>query len=763
MKIEIKVDRAQPIGVVSSLPEGKFLRLVGKNGVGKSLAANLLAIASGDYSFREDISFFSLKAALRSVDITIVTDGHRLQAMLKPGTWRWGEFEGKVLPETLGVFRVDGKEVSPSEFSELFSVKIVRGNEGLETQLFDLGKTLSTSYNRLFDKLLERVSELSTGAQQIREKLAFRLVERLSEREASYKESVKGTGVDPETVGLLSKVLTSLSKVTSLRSLDLELKNLIRDLKQRVEEETRAEARLIERRQKLQAASSDIRALSQYVSQIEETNDEIRSLLNDLPFSDENLLTIEGIEAADRECKKTEDELEAASEEFQKLKYALLVQAEVPKVIVSLGTDYDRALIQSAEILTLRQPRLTRNRRQLLGDFAFSSKRTRDSLKGNPILKNLEDKQTDNQEKAKALAEQRRLIKRIIDLKGKLSQLQRRIESQRGGYAEELNSIISQTLDLQSRTQALREAITLLGSEKLHKPNQRFSKLIKDLTGIEASNFDAALKGVQAKYQGVGGLENERRAIMGSIEKYFDSLDAETAASLPDALRELIRGKQLDKIAKVVGRLTPISTMEWLETIRTEVNYRIDQIVQLSRKEPGEGQDDFYKVVNEALGSILTNQLNQAPFREYVFKEPVVSVDPASGIVTLSGPTGTQQRSLNDFSTGEKAFAYSVASILANRRETKWSILFLDEFGAVLDEYRERFIGKIVREQMEQSGWPTKAVTMLPYKGDLERDERLVADPNTSEDLRSYLREEIPKRRRLFQKAGYYSEEVMNV
>jgi len=762
MKIQIEVTKALPIGVVASIPAGKFIRIVGKNGVGKSLAANLLATASGDYRFRDEKSFTTLRSSLRKVKIVVSEGDRTLLAELNPATWRWDDLESRINPGSLGDFKIDGKRVSATTFFEEFSVKIVRGNEGLETQLADIGRSLANAYGRLFDAHLTKVMQLSVLAQGIRDALLYREVEKLAERQRTYHENVGKAMLDPERISLFTTLLLELASSSKIKSTEIKISDLIQAMRARVEEEAQSEARLIERRRRIEATSADKEALSRDLLLTEAIRAEVNELSSSMPLKEENLMTVEGLEEEDELCRQEEEELTAANVEFQKLSYASAVQDQVPKLIVGLGSDYERTgtPVQTTDVLSIRQPRVNRTTRQLLSDFAFSFRRSRETLRDNPALRELDERWSKLQEHQKSIADQRRGIERLTELKRSLADIQRRIDRLHLGNAAELTTLTSKLVEGRETRRSAQFALDILERNFRDELDKKLSVLLRQTAGIESHDLGGALGEIRSQYERIKDLEAERKAIVSFESRYFENLNSSGIATLPLSVRTSVEHRNVESISQVVSRLGVLAGLDWYQYLRDEVVARVNQVVQPSERERGEGWDDFYRAVNEILGTILTNQLNQEPFRKFVFKSPVIQVDPASGSVVLQTAQGPTPRSLNDFSTGERAFAYSVASILANRRLTPLSILFLDEFGAVLDQDRERYVTKIVNEQMSEIGWPSMAVTLLPYKGDLERDIERLKNPRIPEAERSRLRTELESKKTQFEKYGYYAERL---
>ena len=172
--------------------------------------------------------------------------------------------------------------------------------------------------------------------------------------------------------------------------------------------------------------------------------------------------------------------------------------------------------------------------------------------------------------------------------------------------------------------------------------------------------------------------------------------------------------------------------------------------------------DPFYRVMNALLGGIVSNLLNQEPFQKYVFdRRRILKIDPSAGTVVLEADGSSLTQSLEDFSSGQRAFAYSLASISSKRRDAPYALLVLDEFGALLDEERTKFLRAHVKDLIDSDSWPRMTVIVFPYKGELEQRRKELAVTRIPEGGKKQQSESLNRLEADLGKDGYYVEVLL--
>ncbi|GAJ07049.1 unnamed protein product, partial [marine sediment metagenome] len=135
--IELKSQGRNTIPVIGS---GNIVTIHGNNGVGKSMAATLLEIASGNYIFENENRFQKLANVIESCEIHFKNKGNLLfKVILKPHLWNFDKNLNRVNPLTLGKFfkgeQKREKEIDFDEFRQNINIRTIRGSESLQQQI----------------------------------------------------------------------------------------------------------------------------------------------------------------------------------------------------------------------------------------------------------------------------------------------------------------------------------------------------------------------------------------------------------------------------------------------------------------------------------------------------------------------------------------------------------------------------------------------------------------------------------------------------
>nr|MDO8118849.1 hypothetical protein [Candidatus Sigynarchaeota archaeon] len=123
--------------MVPSIKPDSIIQIHGRNGVGKSMAATMLEIASGNYVFQNEGQFDKLKNVIDSckIFININEDKERYEVKLTPSTWKFNQSINGVNSLTTGNYFYNGKEIKLDDFKKKINVRVIRGDESLSQQI----------------------------------------------------------------------------------------------------------------------------------------------------------------------------------------------------------------------------------------------------------------------------------------------------------------------------------------------------------------------------------------------------------------------------------------------------------------------------------------------------------------------------------------------------------------------------------------------------------------------------------------------------
>jgi len=169
--------RAQPRGglrVIPEIPDYPICQIEGQNGVGKSVAVNLLLLASGQQPYELQASTWrSLRENLGEVEITVTNlDGaDSLNWVLTPATW---PASPDPIGDWLGQARIDSKPTSHSEARALLRVARIAGSESLPDTLAEFIRKDALLLRRSMPHFAASVKEVAECLERLASDL-FRL------------------------------------------------------------------------------------------------------------------------------------------------------------------------------------------------------------------------------------------------------------------------------------------------------------------------------------------------------------------------------------------------------------------------------------------------------------------------------------------------------------------------------------------------------------------------------------------------------------
>jgi len=199
--------------------------------------------------------------------------------------------------------------------------------------------------------------------------------------------------------------------------------------------------------------------------------------------------------------------------------------------------------------------------------------------------------------------------------------------------------------------------------------------------------------------------------------------------------------------------ITKIMYIRILEELKKDCIQSMSYIIKGSPSEESVKQSQFISEANKYLGNQIKALLNMPAFRENVFNDSeVILVDPQKNILKYRDEYGNEyEKFIAAYSTGEKAFAYSLASIFYAKSSSPANntLLILDEFGALLAEDKEQYLIEYLNKLQDDKKWPTQYVIVLPYKGEFDRVE-----------YEERLGDKIKKLKNELKERGYAFEEL---
>ncbi len=203
-------------------------------------------------------------------------------------------------------------------------------------------------------------------------------------------------------------------------------------------------------------------------------------------------------------------------------------------------------------------------------------------------------------------------------------------------------------------------------------------------------------------------------------------------------------------------------------TLHARLKILKDDIVKLI--EGGKPKNKIHtKIINSEFDEIFKKIYGRKEFFEYVFKDyaRIKEFDIGNKTIIFETVAGLEEtRDLEEFSSGEKTYAYCRSIISMTANIAKYNIVILDESYALLDHEHSQNL-YLFQEQMIKEKGITKFINILPLKENLEgliniveknlKDEEHKGDSSNIKSIKSQL-EIIKSFQKEVSNRGYYQE-----
>ena len=784
MEIEIKFQARPGLSIVPKIADGQLVWIRGFNGVGKTLAATMLVIASGGHRFERIREFESLKEALKYVDITVrINEKTDFAVKLTPGRWRLLEETMMIDSATLGQFYQKGKEITAEEFQRNFRAKIVKGNETLSTQIQEMisrniaifrewedkahlslesyGDFVKELFTRLQIDRLKILGEKESKIEEL-EKQIFDFKSQMKEHEdvvqsllalkeiddkieftkkydmKSLQENLQRTNNELENLGDHTRQLRekrdslrssirqeivsrkqrydyllrqSESLEGRIRNSKMDLFNALRDLEIAIKftelMPERVEGAVNEKKGEFRKAEDNLKKQKEDIfikRELHETTTHIKGIL----ISEQEKLFGEVIaegflEAISQKIELTVDELRELVENRESIVQEQLASANIDEINAKLK-QLNNLIKQSESVLKVNKKLIDQNNDVKLFRREIKKFEEMGGDKTEPIsreIKKLEDKIEETQFKIFEHRRAREGIRNRIDQIRVMPSLESLYEQR-----EEVFGSLTQKFPFGKSTKITSDFI---------KTQQQATKTL-EYKLAEIIDFQRRLK------KDVGAiLKAIDRAVMDAVKSdelnfLFESIEEE----IPAARKLEIVKDRLDAFINYTDR-------DILGNIE-DIHIALEQMLKFQREKEA---IEEYKAphIGEALEKIFNNEFlriySKKDFMTHVFRgfEEIVGFDLKNNEISLRDQEGDiSNRLISAFSSGEKAFTFALAmTSLFSREVASYKVLFLDEFGALLDFVKEDVLLQELEKEVFRKGKINKVVILLPVKLDIRK------------------------------------------
>lgn len=764
------------------IKNGKLIKLIGKNGVGKSMAAIFLELSCGNHHFKNEEQYKEIKTRLKECNINLNSNTDKIEVTITPGTWIYNKDEFKLEENSIGFFKLNNKRIDINQLRDLLSIKVIRGNENLETQI----ELITDIFMEIIDKYLiknaDYIEKLKVYQKAFSKSVNLNLIYKYREKQEGFAELAKikienQTKYDEvlEKLEIAKKKIELSEKIImwnendpitikkEIEGVEFDIQNYETKYDENVAELQKTEEKLkdIEKTKKKQ--------IQEYIEKknklVKSKNSLIKRIRQNFSEEAKEIMNAKSLNLIEEIENKKKEHLEIIQkyydEEFgSKAKFIITL---IDKIKIIQGI-LDECIADGLEDQIIIDDfyndvllKVSVKQLKILIDntiLSLESKPEHISLK-----EKLEELNKDVKRKSTLLnfmSDWKKIIKKDIDLnKAKTNitdnTLDQFIEPEKiKQYFDEQDSLINDNSQIKMklndfilRLEKLNERYHL--TENLKPKEEIFNSLNKYYKTLPV-NFEEErdkLLGIKTK------LEKSRDGIeynLGNLKSRIKMLEGE----ITDIKSEIIKiAKKFDysklnnwenfvlnhskKVQILINNLLiPFSDYIF---IAKNAFYDIKERKSIRKNK-------YIELISEIYNQFFLDTYNKPSFFNYVFKdyESIKDFDIINNKINFIKKDKTiDSRSLSDFSSGEKAYAFIRAMISLINKNAKYKILFIDEANALLDYIRAGDLENLQLE-MIKNGELDKIINIFPIH-------------ETPDQLSEEFRIE-------FNKYGYYQEIV---
>nr|MDO8116301.1 hypothetical protein [Candidatus Sigynarchaeota archaeon] len=755
--------------IPSFKPDG-IIQVHGRNGVGKSMAATMLEIASGNYIFQSEGQLERLKSVIESCTISIrARDGQeRFEVKLTPSTWRFNQSLNTVHPMTIGNYSYNGREIDFKAFKTKVNIRVIRGDESLTQQILFFKDIFTSKINQKMDALEKNMRILDAYKEKFGKSISDQDL-----RDYKQKQSILQTLLDKHSFleGSISNREASLqakkAQVPLLEQLCFILEQSTRDfaeeekqatekvtafkadLDRKFKEKIQLEARLKELHDKSDTELQDwLDKKASLEKKLSKVRDNLQQLFDkdefDKVISNEDqqldLKNIRGkidtLEASKIQTKKDLDELNLQNQRVVGIngflarveEYCNQVQNEqfARDQFIQLPGPGGIAKVSPMDLLEF----IKKSKQDFSQDKQLKAYESKVSQFNNEIqdLKNKESQ----------LGELEKIKKNLIALDQKIKL--------KGNKISDL--VDKEALEaIPKRITALQPVIDDLNAS-IAKHQEKLDALVKDKNALDKMPsehvFVDELKKLQCIFKEVtlakcsAQLDTTRKEISKEEHLLEDQkkgkADIETKVTVArndvQAFTEKLRdagkrygftkpGPFIDYYHAHLEKIDTFSAS--LKTLSSKLqSFLKDLDAVVSGKEPRNKKNG--EIIVGEFDKIFKEMYGHREFFTFVFKEyaGIKRFDIKERTIVFETKTGMEdKRDLNEFSSGEKTYAYCRAIISMIAGSAEHSIIILDESYALLDHDHSQDLYEFQKLKIKE-GSIAKFINILPLKEDLE-------------------------------------------
>lgn len=795
LTIELNTQGRNTIPYVDS---GNIITIHGKNGVGKSMAATLLEIASGNYIFQNESRFQKLANVIESCEIKFKTDNINLyKVILKPHLWRFDKNLNKINPLTIGDFyqgdQKNEKKINFDEFKKNIYIRTIRGNESLQQQVFFFKDIFVAKINQKIEKLEYKIGFLDKYQEWLKRNDTDKDIDKYTQFQEKYNDQLNKISNYENSIRNRENSLENLGN--KLKSLE-KLKFIsINDMETIVKKKEIEEKRVEETKKEIQAKYIGLTNIKDKLEEIKnqfdsKTKEQLKKLktfrkkkkalkeqlISQFKFDNNNIVngkTEQNIIEIKNKIQHYQDSIKNHKEGIEKLNKENQNILEINKFIIQLRDVCSVACSRDFGENGLIQAKIngkfdiTLSFEELYKIFNKNNLEFKQDEKLKEYISKVQaanERIQEGRKKLELLMDYNKIFDNISqilkEIKSKGSKIDNYLDADKlldnlqVKKQDQLNIIEKLEKDILASNQTIEELNKII-EEIGNNPSK--SSLLNDLNKL-GIKIDKNKPLIEICEQYISNTENEIKQSQSELTKMRDDREL-IVNKLENTKSEL--DTSANRLREVIKQYGYINLGEFVAYYKLHFqrfkNYFENTTKLLSRLKIL--KDDIVKVIeggkpknkthvdmiNYEFDQIFKNLYGRKEFFEYVFKDytRIKQFDIKNKTIIFETNAGLEEiRDLEEFSSGEKTYAYcrSIISMTANL--AKYNIVVLDESYALLDHEHSENLYQF-QEKMVQQNKITKFINILPLKENLDNlinivEKNLKSVGNKREDSRFF-------------------------
>lgn len=773
LTIELNTKGRDTIPYIDS---GNIITIHGKNGVGKSMAAMLLEIASGNHIFENETRFQKLADVIESCEIRFNLDDNLLyKVVMKPHLWSFDKNLNRVNPLTLGNFFKGGqkkeKGIEFEEFKRSINIRTIRGNESLQQQILFFKDIFVAKIGQKLKKLEEKIEYLEKYQNWLNNNELEKNIEDYTHLQQDYNDqlnkinnfensirnreaNLKSLEIKLELLGQL--ILIERNDVDSLiKNKELE-ENKVVKTKKEIEINYKELANIKDKLDKLSTqfdkkTKKNLKNLTNLRNKKENLKEQLISQYNlqlDKKYEEKSNQHIKEIK---KNIGNYQNEIKNCKEEIEKLNKKNERIIEINKYLTQL-----RDICSKASSHDFGKEKLINAINEKKNSLSFSFEELYEIFRKNNIefkqdeklkeyqknVKNYNDKLQENRKKLDALAEYNKILENITQLEQSIKNkgskidnfvdLDTRLESlekKRKDLEKTIDNLNKDILDYNQKIQDLNITINQLKDiptqssllKDLEKLGVRIDKSKLSMQIFKENSFETQKKINQSQLE-LKSMNEEKNTTKQRLEKTKNDLDKSTKE-----IKKAAEQFGYTQVGKFLGYFKPHikkfrNYMANTKTLNSRLKILRDDIEKVVEGINPKNKAHL-KIINIEFDNIFKKLYERNEFFEYVFKNyaKIKKFDIGNRAIIFETIGGLEEtRDLEEFSSGEKTYAYCRSIISMTANIAKYNIVILDESYALLDREHSQNLYQFQKEMVQEKRI-SKFINILPLKEDLQQ------------------------------------------